>query len=76
MYSGLGLMVKQRHGIAHHLLDVAFDNADPIPSNFTPEMVPAQWFNENLDSSQKEAVGFALASRDISIIHGPPGTGV
>lgn len=68
-------MLKQRHGFAHHLLDVAFDQADPIPSNFSTEHGPTQWFNENLDESQREAVGFALASRDIAIIHGPPGTG-
>jgi ATP-dependent RNA/DNA helicase IGHMBP2 len=68
-------MEKQRQGIAHHLLDIAFDKADPIPSNFSADTGPSQWFNENLDQSQREAVAFALASRDISIIHGPPGTG-
>jgi ATP-dependent RNA/DNA helicase IGHMBP2 len=68
-------MVKQRHGIAHHLLDIAFDNDDPTPSNFSANTGPSQWFNENLDQSQREAVSFALSSRDISIIHGPPGTG-
>ncbi len=73
--SGLTLMEKQRRGTAHHLLDIAFDNADPIPSNFSANAGPSQWFNENLDQSQREAVAFALASRDISIIHGPPGTG-
>ncbi len=73
--SGLTLMVKQRQGIAHHLLDIAFDNADPYLSNFSVSTGPSQWFNENLDQSQRQAVAFALASRDISIIHGPPGTG-
>jgi hypothetical protein len=68
-------MVKQRQGIAQNLLDIAFDNADSAPSNFSESAGPSQWFNENLDQSQREAVGFALASRDISIIHGPPGTG-
>ncbi|CAF3479561.1 unnamed protein product [Adineta steineri] len=72
---GLTLMMKQRQGTAHHLLDIAFDNADPLPTNFSPNTGPSQWFNENLDESQREAVSFALASRDISIIHGPPGTG-
>ncbi|UJR28820.1 hypothetical protein I4U23_010044 [Adineta vaga] len=72
---GLTLMMKQRQGIAHHLLDIAFDNDDPIPSNFSQNTGPTQWFNENLDESQRDAVSFALASRDISIIHGPPGTG-
>ncbi len=68
-------MVKQREEIAHHLLDIAFDNSDPIPSNFSESTGPSQWFNENLDQSQRDAVNFALASRDLSIIHGPPGTG-
>ena len=73
--SGLHLMIKQRQEIAHHLLDIAFDNVDPIPSNFCPNIGPTQWFNDNLDQSQREAVSFALSSHDISIIHGPPGTG-
>ena len=73
--SGLTLMEKQRRGIAHHLLDIAFDNADPIPSNFSADAGPSQWFNENLDQSQRDAVAFGLASRDITIVHGPPGTG-
>lgn len=73
--SGLNLMLKERQGIAHHLLDIAFDRADPLPSNFSANAGPSQWFNEKLDQSQRDAVTFALSSRDISIIHGPPGTG-
>ncbi|CAF3385123.1 unnamed protein product [Rotaria socialis] len=72
---GLTLMVKQRQGVAHNLLDIAFDNGDPSALNLSHNTGPSQWFNESLDQSQREAVGFALASRDISIIHGPPGTG-
>ncbi|CAF1230518.1 unnamed protein product [Adineta ricciae] len=71
----LDLMIKRRQGIAYHLLDIAFDNGEPIPSNFSQNAGPSQWFNENLDESQRDAVNFALSSRDISIIHGPPGTG-
>ena len=33
------------------------------------------FFNTGLDESQKEAVQFALCQRELSIIHGPPGTG-
>lgn len=33
------------------------------------------WFNENLNDSQKAAVRFALASPELALIHGPPGTG-
>lgn len=74
-FSCLNLMEKQRQGIAHHILDIAFDNSDPLPSNFSVNTGPSQWYNENLDQSQRDAVSFALASRDMSIIHGPPGTG-
>ncbi|MCK6546879.1 AAA domain-containing protein [Myxococcota bacterium] len=31
--------------------------------------------SKNVDVSQGEAVSFALASRDVALIHGPPGTG-
>ena len=34
-----------------------------------------QLYNPNLDESQKEAVTFTLHQRELSIIHGPPGTG-
>lgn len=33
------------------------------------------WVNESLNDSQKAAIEFALASQDIALIHGPPGTG-
>lgn len=32
-------------------------------------------FNSSLDASQLEAIRFALASQDVALIHGPPGTG-
>ena len=34
-----------------------------------------KFFNQNLDESQKLAVAKAMASQDVSLIHGPPGTG-
>ena len=33
------------------------------------------WFNSNLNEVQKEAVIHSLQSKEISVIHGPPGTG-
>ena len=33
------------------------------------------WFDESLDSSQREAVSFALKAPRLARIHGPPGTG-
>lgn len=34
-----------------------------------------EWFDPTLNDSQKDAIRFALASREIALIHGPPGTG-
>lgn len=36
---------------------------------------PFQAFNSGLNRSQLEAIEFALAAKDIALIHGPPGTG-
>ncbi|KAI0896837.1 DNA helicase [Annulohypoxylon nitens] len=34
-----------------------------------------EWFDPGLNESQKDAIRFALRSREIALIHGPPGTG-
>lgn len=52
----------------------------------TPSPVPADlscdehfgnidWVDPTLNDSQKDAIRFALASREIALIHGPPGVG-
>lgn len=47
----------------------------PLPAdlNTGPEYGRIEWFNPNLNDSQKEAIRFALASHEIALIHGPPG---
>ncbi|KAH8175956.1 AAA domain-containing protein [Sarocladium implicatum] len=40
-----------------------------------PEMAKLNWFEPTLNDSQKDAIRFALSSREIALIHGPPGTG-
>lgn len=32
-----------------------------------------EWIDPTLNDSQKDAIRFALASREIALIHGPPG---
>jgi DNA polymerase alpha-associated DNA helicase A len=40
-----------------------------------PKKKIIKFINENLNDDQKECVDFALNSKDLVIIHGPPGTG-
>lgn len=50
----------------------------PLPSDLNDPSNPLhklEWTDPSLNDSQKEAIRFALASREIALIHGPPGTG-
>ncbi|PVI05226.1 DNA helicase-like protein [Periconia macrospinosa] len=54
------------------------DSPSPLPSDLNDPSHPLhklEWNDPSLNHSQKEAVKFALASREIALIHGPPGTG-
>lgn len=46
--------------------------SDWLPFLFSGDV---EFFNPDLDESQREAVSFALSQREVAIIHGPPGTG-
>lgn len=50
----------------------------PLPSDLNDPSNPLHELELNdpsLNDSQREAVKFALASREVALIHGPPGTG-
>jgi DNA polymerase alpha-associated DNA helicase A len=50
----------------------------PLPSNLDDPSLglnDLELFDSSLNNSQIEAIKFALASREIALIHGPPGTG-
>jgi DNA polymerase alpha-associated DNA helicase A len=50
----------------------------PLPKDLSdPEhgLEKLEWIDPTLNDSQKEAVKFALLSREVALIHGPPGTG-
>ncbi|NXI97947.1 SMBP2 protein, partial [Psophia crepitans] len=65
--------LKQHHsGPASDLISVLFFSSDP--SAFS-ETKPLKLYNDSLDASQREAVAFSLAQRELAIVHGPPGTG-
>jgi len=50
----------------------------PLPSDLNDPSNPLhklEWNDPSLNDSQMEAIRFALASREVALIHGPPGTG-
>ncbi|NXE98238.1 SMBP2 protein, partial [Menura novaehollandiae] len=63
---------QYRGGPASDLIDVLFFASAP---RAFPETKPLELLNASLDASQREAVSFSLAQRELAIIHGPPGTG-
>nr|XP_054294554.1 DNA-binding protein SMUBP-2 [Pongo pygmaeus] len=63
---------KYHSGPASSLIEVLFGRSAPSPAS---EIHPLTFFNTCLDTSQKEAVSFALSQKELAIIHGPPGTG-
>ncbi|NXP15018.1 SMBP2 protein, partial [Thinocorus orbignyianus] len=68
----LTALKQYRGGPASSLIDVLFFSSAPTALTGTR---PLKFYNESLDESQREAVSFALAQRELAIIHGPPGTG-
>ena len=57
------------------LTQVLFGQASPTPIQEVELTADVQWHDPTLNESQKEAIRFALASREVALIHGPPGTG-
>ncbi|KAK2807241.1 hypothetical protein FQN50_005528 [Emmonsiellopsis sp. PD_5] len=57
-----------------YFMRVIFGHTTPSPVDLT-SIGTIDFFDPTLNDSQKEAIRFALASREIALIHGPPGTG-
>jgi DNA polymerase alpha-associated DNA helicase A len=47
----------------------------PVPDDVEADdsVGKIEWFDPTLNDSQKDAIRFALASKEIALIHGPPG---
>lgn len=50
-------------------------NPTPLPEDLDDMVGKLVWHSAALNESQKQAIRFAMASREIALIHGPPGTG-
>ncbi|PKI40094.1 DNA-binding protein SMUBP-2 isoform X1 [Punica granatum] len=59
-------------GPAADLIPVLFGERPPTISKKEATFRP---FNPNLDHSQKDAISKALSSKNVFLLHGPPGTG-
>ena len=57
------------------LTQVLFGQVSPTPISPNDLNSEIKWQDPSLNDSQKEAIRFALATREIALIHGPPGTG-
>lgn len=68
---GLARLSSPARGPANRLREVLFGLRDPA---FVAR-IPLDPRDSSLDSSQREAVAFALSAQDLALIHGPPGTG-
>ncbi|KAH8737627.1 DNA helicase [Ilyonectria robusta] len=49
----------------------------PVPRDLATDadVGNLEWVDPTLNDSQKDAIRFALSSREVALIHGPPGTG-
>ncbi|KAJ4394226.1 hypothetical protein N0V93_003443 [Gnomoniopsis smithogilvyi] len=69
-------MTESEHSIFMRTL-FGLSSPSPLPENLSsdPDVGELEWIDPSLNDSQKDAIRFALASREIALIHGPPGTG-
>ena len=73
-------MQKLTDGETTPFMRVLFGQSSPSPLPKILDdpgyaMDKLEWLDPTLNDSQKEAVKFALLSREVALIHGPPGTG-
>lgn len=76
MVQTLNILLKTPEESYTTLQRILFGLSAPTPPDLkAPAIKEIQFINPNLNSSQQEAVKFALAAPDLALIHGPPGTG-
>ncbi|GAB7352323.1 hypothetical protein MBLNU459_g2770t2 [Dothideomycetes sp. NU459] len=68
-------MQKMTESEHSSLMRVLFGQSPPAPVAPKDLDKPVEWVDPSLNDSQKEAIRFALASSEVALIHGPPGTG-
>lgn len=71
----IGRLQRMDEGQYSSFVRVLFGWSSPSPVPAEYENSNVDWIDPSLNDSQKEAIKFALASKEIALIHGPPGTG-
>lgn len=72
MNQTMGRLLKMKSDEYSSFVRVLFGLTSPSPENQSA-VGEVEWVDESLNESQKEAIKFALASREMALIHGPPG---
>lgn len=67
-------MAKYTESDHSHFMRIAFGHTTPLQPGYE-DIGPIEFIDPTLNDSQKDAIRFALATKDIALIHGPPGTG-
>ena len=74
MNQTMGRLEKMKEEEYSSFLRVMFGLSSPSP---VPEDLVSgcdlEWIHPNLNESQKDAIRFAMASKEVALIHGPPG---
>ena len=69
------LQKMQQPAEQSQLTQVLFGHSSPAPISNEELQAEIKWNYGCLNDSQQSAIRFALASREVALIHGPPGTG-
>ena len=67
-------MEKMTDSECSYFMKVLFGHVSPSSPDYD-SLGDVEFVEPSLNDSQKNAVRFALASKEIALIHGPPGTG-
>lgn len=74
MNQTMGRLQKMKEEEYSSFLRVMFglSSPSPVPEDLASEG-DLEWILPSLNDSQKDAIRFAIASKDVALIHGPPG---
>ena len=74
MNQTMGRLLKMKPDEYSTFVRVMFGLTNPSPVQEDLGSAEAvEWIDPSLNDSQKDAIKFALASREAALIHGPPG---